>query len=70
MRAASLKVSHNAMPNTSGAAEERFAFEHGTRSTAERFAAYGRGIAEVRAALEWAFLPGADATIDAALTPA
>ena len=50
--------------------QERFAFEHGTRSTAERYAACGRGIAEVRAALEWAFLPGADATMDAALTPA
>jgi predicted ATPase/DNA-binding winged helix-turn-helix (wHTH) protein len=49
---------------------ERFAFETGTGSTAERYAACGRGIAEVRAALEWAFLPGADATMDAALTPA
>ena len=49
---------------------DRFDFGQGSRSTTEKFAACGRGIAEVRAALEWAFLPGADATIDAALTVA
>jgi predicted ATPase len=48
----------------------RFEFEHGPRSTAERFAAYGRGINEVRTALERAFLPGTDSPIDAALTVA
>lgn len=53
-----------------GSRQELFAFEHGARSTAERFADCGRGIGEVRAALEWAFLPGGDATMDAALTPA
>jgi predicted ATPase/DNA-binding winged helix-turn-helix (wHTH) protein len=47
---------------------ERLEFEHGTRSTAERFADYGHGIGDVRTALEWAFLPAVDAPIDAALT--
>jgi predicted ATPase len=48
----------------------RFEFEQGTRSTAEMFSACGRGINDVRAALERAFLPGGDGAIDAALTAA
>jgi predicted ATPase/DNA-binding winged helix-turn-helix (wHTH) protein len=47
---------------------ERAETEQATRPTAEWLAAYGGWIADVRAALDWAFSPGGDATIGVALT--
>jgi predicted ATPase len=49
---------------------ERAETEHATRPTAEWLAAYGGWIDDVRAALDWAFSPGGDATIGVALTVA
>jgi predicted ATPase/DNA-binding winged helix-turn-helix (wHTH) protein len=42
--------------------------EQTMRPTAEWIAAYGQGINDVRAALDWAFLPGGDPTVGVALT--
>jgi predicted ATPase/DNA-binding winged helix-turn-helix (wHTH) protein len=42
--------------------------EQTTRPTAEWIAAYGQGINDVRAALDWAFSPGGDPTVGVALT--
>src|SRR6202030_3318044 len=47
---------------------ERAEPEPAMRPTAERIATYGQRINDVRAALEWAFSPGGDATIGVALT--
>jgi predicted ATPase len=47
---------------------ERAQTEQATRPAAEWFAAYGGWIDDVRAALDWAFSPGGDATIGVALT--
>ena len=49
---------------------ERAEVEWETRPTLEWVAAYGRQIDNVRAALDWAFSPGGDASIGAALTAA
>ncbi len=49
---------------------ERAEVEWETRPTLEWAAAYGRQIDNVRAALDWAFSPGGDASIGAALTAA
>jgi predicted ATPase/DNA-binding winged helix-turn-helix (wHTH) protein len=47
---------------------ERAEPEQAIRPTAELIAAYREGINDVRAALDWAFSPGGDATIGVALT--
>jgi predicted ATPase/DNA-binding winged helix-turn-helix (wHTH) protein len=47
---------------------ERAEPERATRPATEWFAAYGRVIDDVRAALDWAFSPGGDATIGVRLT--
>jgi predicted ATPase/DNA-binding winged helix-turn-helix (wHTH) protein len=47
---------------------ERAEPEQAMRPTAELIAAYRQGINDVRAALDWAFSPGGDATIGVALT--
>jgi predicted ATPase len=47
---------------------ERAEPEQAMRPTAEWIAAYGQGIHDVRAALDWAFSPGGDTTIGVALT--
>jgi predicted ATPase len=49
---------------------ERAEIEWETRSTAEWLADYGRQIDNLRAALDWAFSPGSDASIGVALTAA
>jgi predicted ATPase len=49
---------------------ERAKTEQATRPAAEWFAAYVSWIDDVRAALDWAFSPGGDATIGVALTVA
>src|SRR6266436_3644507 len=49
---------------------ERAEVEWETRATVEWVSAYGRQIDNVRAALDWAFSPGGDASIGAALTAA
>jgi len=49
---------------------ERAEAEHAALSVAEWLAAYGRWIDDVRAALDWAFSPGGDATVGVALTAA
>ena len=49
---------------------ERNAAEWDSRSTAEMLADHGRQIDNVRAAIDWAFSPGGDATLGVALTTA